>query len=326
MRRIILHVGMHKTASTSLQMLMRLNSAALAKDNVIYPSTPGAQAGHHHLISHWHHNLAREYPPAISPDADWRSINELKAGEPVTVILSTEEFSRYAPSRVDFGDIRQRLTSYDQIEVVCVLREQLSLLQSIYLQTYRDQQDAEFIDWIVRCFRVKFCSGVFLDYLELDEFLSQSFGAENVKYLSYESLSGNDTLLPWFLSQLGIQPSQPLRPLQRKNTGRDPLGNFVASQFIDRKVLTARQADQAGAIILHSYPEKRRTSLYRKAEILAAQASISENNQRFRDHVQERFQGGLASPEIKEDTLYRCELELSKLGNIEDTLKRLHRQ
>ena len=48
--RLVLHIGQHKTGTTSLQRTLSLNRAGLARRGVIYPRLPGWRDAHHALV------------------------------------------------------------------------------------------------------------------------------------------------------------------------------------------------------------------------------------------------------------------------------------
>ena len=53
MARAILHIGTHKTATTTLQDSFRLNAALLARRGLIYPQIDARHSGHHGLVTDW---------------------------------------------------------------------------------------------------------------------------------------------------------------------------------------------------------------------------------------------------------------------------------
>lgn len=134
-RRLVVHVGAPKTASTAIQQGLYTNRQTLAELGVHLPETGRLELesrgiGHHHLA--WEIHRPRQFSPRQGGWADLAA--ELAGVEAETVLLSSEAFLRaMLPAHRDDFAQRLRALSDEVVLVVCV-REQLSLINSMYGQ------------------------------------------------------------------------------------------------------------------------------------------------------------------------------------------------
>src|SRR5438105_1590424 len=131
MRRCFLHLGIHKTGSTSIQHLLSQNSSALAERGYFYP-----QSGRLRELP-GHHNLAWE----ISGDRRFREnagviddlIKEVK-GTSENIILSSEDFGTCLDHEAKFAEFISLLQSSGfLVTVIVYLRNQVDYLLRAYL-------------------------------------------------------------------------------------------------------------------------------------------------------------------------------------------------
>lgn len=140
-RRIIVHTGLPKTGSSSLQQFLERNRFRLLEAGIYYPST-GANREFH---------IRRERTPghaalfqAISDGVEGidlqlarevQDISKITGHKVDTLILSAENLvsSRFWDHGQNFADM---LAPFDveQLEVVCVLRHPVGWLQSLYVE------------------------------------------------------------------------------------------------------------------------------------------------------------------------------------------------
>lgn len=184
MARVVLHIGTHKTATTTIQDMFACNAALLAEHGLIYPQL-GRATGHHGLVMDWN-PLPKVYAlPEGSIAALERIGAEHGAGDH-TVFLSSEEFSRgRVGARPDFAAIRQALSAFDRIEVICVLREQWQFIQSIYLEVSKTRpplRPPQFLDAVLVDDMVE---GLWTDYNLLYDHLLQGFAPEEITFLDF---------------------------------------------------------------------------------------------------------------------------------------------
>ena len=184
---IYLHIGRHKSGTTSLQYFLKNNSTFLADQGFRYASTDP-----HHLA---HHHLARALTGDELSLSDLPVVEELKfhrSGDP-HLIVSSEGFQNVRPETI--VDIVGR----DAVIVVYV-REQLEYLLSAYLQ--RVQASAIFSplsDYMRRSLRT-------VNYNRFVAQWEQAFSANAVRLRVFDRshLLDNDIVTD-FLSVVGIE-------------------------------------------------------------------------------------------------------------------------
>ena len=183
MSRVVVHIGTHKTGTSALQNLLFINRDILEKQDFIYPQA-GWGGAHHGLAGNWV-DVASEYRVSggLQP---WRQGFAQMAAQNKTLVLSSEEFSRSAPRRVNMAELRDLLAPFDQIELVCSLRSQARYIQSIYLESLKHGTPMEVGAFIDEAIDSACCDGLFLDFNELHEHLRTGFAEDEIHYLSFE--------------------------------------------------------------------------------------------------------------------------------------------
>ena len=186
MSRVILHIGTHKTATTTIQDMFAHNAPLLAQHGLIYPRL-GRMTGHHGLVTDWVQSLPRVYAYPSGSVAMLRHIAARHADTDETVFLSSEEFSRGDPTaQPDFAAIREALGGFARIEVLCVLREQWQFIQSVYLEVSKicqPRRPPEFLDSVLAHDMVE---GLWTDYNRLLDHVSQNFAPEEITLLDFD--------------------------------------------------------------------------------------------------------------------------------------------
>ncbi|SFJ43938.1 hypothetical protein [Jannaschia pohangensis] len=228
MARIVLHVGTHKTATTTIQKTLHLNRAAAASAGLIYPELRNQ---HHGLTCHWV-RLPAFYAYAEGARAAWdRIIADHAAGEG-TVLISSEEFSRGTPgNRVDYGELRSWLAPFESVEVVCVLREQVSLIQSIFLEVFRKNGQFPWARYFDACIEQRLGTGVHLDYNALHDALLTGFDAEEITYLPFRAEGERPDPMGTLLRHIGFDTLATQLNRHDTNVSGDPLATWIMGQL-----------------------------------------------------------------------------------------------
>ncbi|WP_417743885.1 hypothetical protein [Salipiger sp.] len=132
MPTLYLHVGLHKTGTTTLQKTLHDNQDALARQGVLYPRTGLSQQpanwGHHELsYALRKRETAQEMWTALRREADAAALPKL--------VVSSEEFSLLPgpglPGAEPFKLIAKFFEGYE-IRLICYLRPQSELIASLY--------------------------------------------------------------------------------------------------------------------------------------------------------------------------------------------------
>lgn len=136
---LLLHIGLHRTGSTSLQEFFASNRAALARQGITYPELDGH---HHHcaLIRPWQDEDAGRSPD-ISFGTAWKPVRDLLDTAGKTVLVSCENLHLQLrnPKRA------QQLTEYmagHPIRLIINLRRQDLHLESWYAYTVQNLRES----------------------------------------------------------------------------------------------------------------------------------------------------------------------------------------
>lgn len=239
MAKVVLHVGTHKTATTTIQDMFASNVKLLAKHGLIYPRL-GRAAGHHGLVMDWV-RLPKIYALDGGSLANLRQIARDHAQDDATVFLSSEEFSRGAQQdRVDFTAVREALSGFDQIEVICVLREQWQFVQSIYLEVSKSRLPPRPPIFVETVLKEDMAEGLWTDYNRLYDHLLAAFDPAEITFFDYDACRrAEGGILGHMLRHLGIDLDPSL--LEQVNGGHSnasprPLPAWAANVIADPAV------------------------------------------------------------------------------------------
>lgn len=130
---LVLHIGLQKTGTSSIQTMLADSAAYLREEGFFYPSLPkregtiwNAPFRHNILVSTYaDFPSAFERLDAAQEDRFWKDLES----SPLTPILSAEEFSRLRT----LDRLAGRLKSFD-VHLVAFLRRQDLLAESLYNQ------------------------------------------------------------------------------------------------------------------------------------------------------------------------------------------------
>jgi hypothetical protein len=233
MSRVVLHIGTHKTATTTVQDTFALNAGLLARHGLVYPLLGGPVSGHHGLAADWNALLQPYALPGGSVTA-LRAMTARHAAGQDTVFLSSEELSRgRAGGRVDFGQLREALAGFDRIEVICMLREQWRFVQSVYLEVSKRRQPKAPAGLLKDVLRHDMVTGLWTDYGLLYRHLREAFAASEITLFDYDlCTAAPGGVFGALLSHLGLglDPAQ-LEPANggQSNVSPPPLAGWAAN-------------------------------------------------------------------------------------------------
>ncbi|MBK5928448.1 phosphotransferase [Rhodobaculum claviforme] len=204
--RLILHIGTHKTGTTTLQALMAAQRPALAAAGICYPDTTRSSVPHLPKHSSLFEALVD------GPDAFAREhaliTGEFDRSGAHTLVLSEEGLS--GPRHGDFGAMARFAGDFD-ITVVCVLRRQDRLAEALWNQYCREGHEKAQIEAFVARPRVL----LRLDYLRMLTFWQ---GIGTVRALSYDDLVRGAGLVAGFAAATGL----PLSPQDDRRENVSP--------------------------------------------------------------------------------------------------------
>ncbi len=127
-KRLVLHIGVHKTGSTSVQNALAANAGLLARHGILYPKYPAAPA---HVTNH--NRLAWEIAEGVIDLAKLREwAQSLAQKDAHTLIISAEDFCKLKSL-----DFLACFEEYFEAEVILYLRRQDSWINSWYNQNVK---------------------------------------------------------------------------------------------------------------------------------------------------------------------------------------------
>ncbi|APZ55216.1 hypothetical protein ACFO5Z_15765 [Salipiger abyssi] len=199
MSKIVIHIGTHKTATTTIQDMFWANAELLAEHGLIYPQL-GRHTGHHGLVLDWqgmpgHYKLEQGSLEALA---------ETYGQSDKTVFLSSEEFSRRQPL-ASLGKVRAALEGFDEIEVICTLRTQWQFLQSIYLEVSKTRVPPRPPQLVLPVIENGSFEGLWVDYNRLLDALEAVFAPEEITFFDFDtSRRAEGGIIGTLLRHLGI--------------------------------------------------------------------------------------------------------------------------
>lgn len=221
--RLILHIGMQKTGTTSIQKALFQNRELLARHGVVYPEVPESDWN---KVSHY--NCFRGYfgsvpdPVGLQGQVTIRDqfIESLKGLDARTAIISAECLSAWpAPMREEesledywqrkaeiIGEIRKDLSPFD-VTVVVTLREKASFLKSLFKQYLKMTKawyisiEQELAEFLIR-------ERHEVDYNGQMDAWRQHF--DDVVAVDYDRKSGHDAFVNDFMQRIGIEIDLPI--------------------------------------------------------------------------------------------------------------------
>jgi hypothetical protein len=238
---LILHIGTHKTASTSLQHFFTLNRDVLRSNGVHYPSNPNSAYVTNYLASEL--AFGRGHPVR---NFLCKAKSDAQALGCSRVLISAESFYAMTAffldlydrrtTEVGYWDNEKRLVSelksycsaYDNVRVVCYVRPQDEFAGSIYNQMVKSTVGTSlsylgFVEKLKPAF----------DYERHLRLWKNAFGEDCVRIARFDEADGN--ILRHFCAQF-------LTPACYELARRD---DFLANTRLSRNVLEVKRAFNA---------------------------------------------------------------------------------
>jgi hypothetical protein len=249
-RKCFIHIGMHKTGTTSIQLAIKEHAAELYKQGYLYPPIgPENEFKAHHDIARYLMKDTGHMPISEIEEDLFNIIGKTN----LDVILSSEDFLRalyYNPAR--FQTFINKINGYFQvIYIIIYLRNQASFLQSNYFERLKYGFKMPFDDYVEQ----RLVHDIDEFPLDYTKFLSiaERLDGSNLIVRSYDLVRKSGAVSDFF-SILGAELSTHSDQL-RVNT-KQPLSELIKTYYeasIGRPV-TASEHDIIGRIA-SSFPE-----------------------------------------------------------------------
>ncbi len=283
MSKVVLHIGTHKTATTTLQDVFWENASLLAKRGLVYPRL-GRATGHHGLKSDWG-RLPPVYDLVGGSRGKLRELAKSHADKDTTLFLSSEEFSRGGAEAGMLDEIRGLLEGFDEIEVVCTLRTQWQFLQSIYQEMSRVGMPPRPPLLVEEALKTGMFRELWVDFNQLYDWLLESFDESEITLLDFDSVRrGPGGVIGAFLTRYcpDVEPGD----LELVNEGMSNVSNMPAANWAANVMSEPRNAPKwlvalTEVQMKELYGREVRSSIFTRAEIAELNATFEPLNARL---------------------------------------------
>lgn len=208
-KKFYIHIGIHKTGTTSLQRMLTWNRPYLKSKGLFYPTKCTWRGGHH--------NLAWELMADARSDSKYGSISELKTeiedNFQSICLLSSEDMSRFG--------IQQKKELYESFkkynpQIIVYIRNQYDYIVSAWSTVIREESvSSKFKEYYNFCMKKRLN---LLNYTVFLEEWANIFGKENLILKIYDKNLG-EHLLEDFINLLKVSVNlKELKLPERSNT------------------------------------------------------------------------------------------------------------
>jgi hypothetical protein len=211
MRTLYLHVGVHRTATTSTQRFMRANFDVLLTKGYLYPF---GVARHNAVVSRLRYGV--QNVAEVAEDLLRRM--DAKGVSVHSVVLSDEDMSQIA----DFNRFAA-LSRYFDVKVVVSLRRQDLWLESWYLQNVKWQWDPSLAHLTFDEFFARRSEFFWIDYAARLAHYEAVFGKGSVIAGVFEDADMPQGPIDAFLAMIGITDQVGFGPKLHHNSSLSPL-------------------------------------------------------------------------------------------------------
>lgn len=208
-RRLYLHVGVHRTGTTSTQRFMRANFDVLLGKGYLYPF---GVARHNAVVARMRYGVL----PVAEFAADLARRMEAKGVQ--AAILSDEDLSAIR----DFG-VFEPLAEVFDVKIVVMLRRQDLWLESWYLQNVKWQWNADLAHLSFDQFYVRREEFFWIHYGERLAHCEAVFGPGSVIAGVFEEADMPQGPIDAFLRMVGITDLAGFGPMLHQNSALTPL-------------------------------------------------------------------------------------------------------
>jgi len=309
--KLVLHIGTHKTATTTLQDTFWANSALLARHGVIYPQL-SAITGHHGLVPNW-----AAMPPVYAyPEGGMGALQRLvrdHADSDATVFLSSEEFSR-ASALDGMAGMRGALNAFERVEVVCTLRTQWQFLQSVYLELSKKTSPPRPPKLVDPVIETGMFQRLWVDYNGLLDQLETVFAPDEITFFDFDTIRKADGgVLGAFLRHLGCSlATSDLTPINEEgasNVSPLSLAGWAANILAEPQIAPDWLVDLATRAIHAEYGGNVRPCLFTRDEFTRLARHFTARNAALETRRAPHQPGFALTPASAEGlTLFRHEI------------------
>lgn len=281
--KVVLHIGTHKTATTTIQDMFHANADLLAQHGLIYPQFNPFVTGHHGLVLNWPAR-PKVYELPEGSLAMLASLAKDYADTDQTLFLSSEEFSRDR-SAAELGQIREALSGFDEIEVIVVLRTQWQFLQSVYLEVSKKRLPPRPPQLVKPVIESGMFEGLWVDYGKLLDRLENVFAPEEITLMDFDTCRrAEGGIIGHFLRHLsiGLDPAQMAMVNDgESNVSPMSLASWAANILSEPKVAPEWVVEKTTEALKVEFGEKVKPCLFTREEFRVLKEYYDEQNERL---------------------------------------------
>ncbi|WP_069301112.1 hypothetical protein [Neptunicoccus sediminis] len=249
MRRLYLHIGNHRTATSSIQSFMAKNAKALRQKGVLYPyNTPRHLKLMNNLFD------GTKTPQEVAKDLDFRA--ESKNMDIHSILLSDEDIS----CRRDLS-VLAKFREFFDVKVIFCLRRQDLWLESWYFQNVKWQWRPALCHLTVNEFFDRRNQFPWMDYKAHITHLEKLFGRENVLLNVFERDQMPEGPVHSFAQLMGLELDDSFTTPPKRNASLTPLVSEMMRCLpldeapTDYRVVFDRACGKVDKIIRETQPE-----------------------------------------------------------------------
>lgn len=319
MSRIIIHIGLHKTGSTTIQTTLGANRHLLRRQGVAYPKFED-HFFQHGMASPWI-GLPSQYVFQADPVAYWRDLRETCA-DAHTVVISSEELSRRQPYPVDYAALADYVAAFEEKKIVVVFKHQADYLQSIYGEIFRATPQAPFVDWLRESLRSGYASGLLLDYGILYAELLRGFTDREIQCLNFNELAAAGAhFANRFIALIALGPDSAAIHPEVENTSRDALACLIAGEALRHAVPTRDDVAVARRQIDARFGPETKTTVFTRQEFASVCALYQQRNAALEQRIRQNNPEFLfPQSRIRDDAIYREDITADFLRETQNAI------
>lgn len=287
MSKIVIHIGTHKTGTSHIQALFNRNQELLADHGIHVPSL--SRKFHQHILAGvWNPRFTVE--DGADALAAWRSLSDKYAGTDETVFVSSEELSRLQSGlRTDMAQMRELVSGFGEVVLLCTFRNQASFIQSVYQQISANRKPKDWADFYKQTVETRFCDGLSVDYDRFYSHMLTGFSRKEIHLLSYDHELGQPGgMTQAILDVIGTHlRAETLEPISARQSNISPpaLATFFGNKITAPETTPDTLIRILTETLEEVYPKKKRQTLFSKAEADEIEALFSAGNEALAQRV-----------------------------------------
>lgn len=299
MTTVYIHIGTHKTGTTSIQRVLMECQNRLRSLDVLFPVTGKAMGSVHQLAWCYLDNNPEWYPVSSLSASDLYTqlrdeINESACSK---VILSSEDFSFIDINSKDevhaLHRLKDSLAEYN-VKVIVYLRPQSDYLTAFYNQVHK-AYDSRFPDKSVKGLE-KSLQGV-LNYDQLLSRWASVFGNENIIVRPFNERKAEGDLVQDFLKVCGVSLQN--IPVIKTNESLDP--ELLAFRRMINDYPSSDVSKVALEHLLSAISQNKPAPIFSSDEALALMERYEEGNQKVAELYLNTVDANMKSLSLKND-------------------------